>query len=140
MIARCPGKIKAGTESRHVSAFWDFLPTACEAAGLAAPAAVDGISFLPELLGKTQEGHDHLYWEFFELGGRQAVRKGQWKAVRYGMSGNPDAPVELYDLDSDLGEKNNLASEYPEIVRELEGLMRSSRRPSDVFQFDYEKR
>lgn len=139
MIARWPGKIKAGAESNHVSAFWDFLPTACEAAGGAAPKSTDGVSFLPELTGKAQKAHDHLYWEFFEQGGRQAIRKGRWKAVKNKMSGNPEAPVELYDLSSDLGEERNLASDYPDIARELAALMQSSRRPSDVFQFDYEK-
>ncbi len=139
MIARWPGKIKGGTESSHVSAFWDFLPTACDIADITAPGSLEGLSFLPELTGQSQKKHDHLYWEFFELGGRQAVRKGRWKAVRYEMSRNPDAPVELYDLSSDLGEQRNLAADHPDIARELTGLMQSSRRPSDAFKFDYEQ-
>ncbi|NQU45238.1 arylsulfatase, partial [bacterium] len=63
-IARWPGKIKPGRTTDHPSAFWDFMPTACELAGVDAPADIDGISYLPELLGNTeaQKKHEYFYW------------------------------------------------------------------------------
>ena len=83
MIAQWPGKIKPGTESEHISAFYDVLPTLCELAGVDEPEDIDGISFLPELLAKeNQRKHDFLYWEFTEYGGQQAVRMGKWKSIR----------------------------------------------------------
>src|SRR5690606_39676492 len=60
---------------------WDVMPTLAEVANAPLESPVDGISFLPELLGQEQKKHDHLYWEFHEQGGKQAVRKGNWKAV-----------------------------------------------------------
>ena len=115
MLARWPGVITPGSESDHVSAFWDVLPTLADAAGFAAPDGLDGISFLPTLKGNAdaQAKHEHLYWEFHERGGKQAVRKGNWKAVRLNVSKNPDGPIELYDLESDLYETNNVAGRLP---------------------------
>lgn len=139
MIARWPDKIKAGSQSGHISAFWDFLPTACDVAGINAPENIDGISFFPALLGSAeQKEHDYLYWEFMEFGGRLGIRKGKWKAVKYDMSNNLDAPVQLYDLSVDLGEENNIASEHPDIVKELDSLMKTTRTPSEDFKFDFE--
>lgn len=139
MIARWPGKIVAGGQSEYISAFWDFLPTACDIAGIASPENTDGISFLPAMIGGEQTEHDYLYWEFMEKGGRQAIRKRNWKAVKYDMSDNPDAPIQLYDLSVDIGEENDIASEFPEIVSEMKDLMKTSRTPSDDFKFDFEK-
>ena len=79
LIARWPGRIKAGESTDHISAFWDLMPTACELAGIEAPKGIDGISYLPTLLGKEQQKHDYLYWEFKRL---RAVRMGKWKAVQ----------------------------------------------------------
>lgn len=139
MIARWPGKITAGGQSEHISAFWDFLPTACDIAGVTSPENIDGISFLPSMIGGEQTEHDYLYWEFMEKKGRQGIRKGNWKAVKYDMTDNPDALIQLYDLSADIGEENDIASEHPEIVGEMEDLMKASRTPSDDFKFDFEK-
>ncbi|MDX1563842.1 MAG: arylsulfatase [Phycisphaeraceae bacterium] len=109
-IARWPGRIKPGTVSGHSSAFWDFLPTACELAGAEVPGHVDGISYLPELLGKPQKKHDYLFWK---AGRRIAVRSGKWKYVTYGKRD------ELYDLSVDIGESNNLAAGHPDVLRRL---------------------
>ncbi|MBD3239310.1 MAG: sulfatase-like hydrolase/transferase, partial [Chitinivibrionales bacterium] len=79
-IARWKGRISPASVSNHVSAFWDLLPTIGEAAHVATPEHIDGISLLPELLGKPQLEHDYLYWEFAKGGGRQAIRKGRYKA------------------------------------------------------------
>ena len=81
---RWPGKVAKGSKSDHVSAFWDMIPTFAEITGAEPPENIDGISFLPELLGETdkQKKHDYLYWEFHEQEGKQAVRWGNWKGLR----------------------------------------------------------
>ncbi len=140
MIAWWPGEISAGAECDHISAFWDFLPTACEMAGISIPEGTDGISFLPAMRGGTQKSHDFLYWEFFEMGGRQAIRKDNWKAIRYEMTQNPEAPIQLFDLNTDPGEEADLAPRNPEIVKEMDQLMKSSRIPSEDFKFDFERK
>ena len=136
MIARWPGKIEDGKVSDYLGAFWDIMPTFAEITGTKAPSEIDGISFLPELLGKEQDKHHHLYWEFYGQGGKQAVRKGKWKAVRLNLDRNfYDSPVELYSLDVDVSETNNVADQYPEIVEDMLGLMKASHSPSEYFQF-----
>ncbi|MEM8970070.1 MAG: sulfatase/phosphatase domain-containing protein, partial [Bacteroidota bacterium] len=135
-IARWPGKIAAGSESNHISAFWDMYPTLAELASVEAPEG-DGISFVPTLLSSgSQLEHDYLYWEFHERGGRLAARQGDWKAVRYEVLENPDSPLELYDLSQDIGEENNVASEHPEVVARMEEILQNARTPSPVFTFD----
>ncbi len=126
-IAKWPGMIKPGTVSDHISAFWDFLPTVCEVAGVKAPENIDGISYLPELLGEEQPSHEYLYWEFPAQGGKQAVRKGKWKAVRTNLMENTEAPIELYDLSQDIAEANNIADQHPEIVEEMKTIMKNAR-------------
>jgi len=133
LIARWPGTIRSGSVSGHVSAFWDLLPTCADLAGAGAPAGLDGISFLPELLGRRQERHAHLYWEFHERGGKQAVLKGKWKAVRHDMKKDPGGPVELYDLDGDPGEERDVAALHPEIAGSLSAVMKSEHRESGIF-------
>ncbi|RMG61920.1 MAG: N-acetylgalactosamine-6-sulfatase, partial [Bacteroidetes bacterium] len=136
-IAYWPGRIAAGRQSDHISAFWDYFPTFAALAGAPVPAGLDGISLLPTLLGEGEQGqHTHLYWEFHELGGRVAVRKGPWKAVKYDYLVAPDAPAELYFLPDDIGETNNVADQHPEVLAELEGLLRESRTESAVFRFE----
>lgn len=137
MIAKWPGKITPGSSSDHVSAFWDLYPALAELAHFQAPDNLDGISFLPSLLGKDQdqEKHQYLYWEFHERGGRQAVRKDHWKAVKYKVLKNPDAPIELYDLRADPGEKKDIAELHPTIAAELEQIMQQARNHSEIFSF-----
>lgn len=128
MIARWPGKIPAGATSAQVWAFCDFLPTAADLAGLKPPGDIDGLSMLPALLGKKQaRQHEFLYWEFHEKGSRQAVRAGDWKAIRPA----PGAPIELYNLATDLGETNNVAAAQPGIVAKIEDYLRTARTVSD---------
>lgn len=137
MIAWWPGKIAAGTQSNLISAFWDVMPTLAELAGAKVPEDIDGISFLPTLLGNMdkQQKHEYLYWEFHEQGGKQAVRKGRWKAIRLQVRKNPDAPLELYDMQTDPQEKNNIASQHPDIAGRMEQIMEQARTNSDVFLF-----
>ena len=141
MIAYWPSKIQPGSTTDHLSAFWDFFPTAIEIAGLNNNwADIDGISFLPTLTGKEQKAHPYLYWEFLKKGGRQAVRMDQWKAVRLNMSNNPDAPIELYRLTDDIGEENNIAEQYPEMVKIMDSLMSNAHEYSEIFPFAHEKK
>ncbi len=138
-IARLPGTIEAGSVSRQVIAFWDFLPTVAELAGVPLPMGhpadarraipLDGVSFLPVLRGEQRREHPPLYWEFHESRFAQAVRLGNWKGIRM----NPGVPVELYDLETDIGEKENVASGHPAVVRQIVSLMSSSRIDSAEF-------
>lgn len=140
MMAYWPSKIQPGSTSNHPSAFWDFFPTAIEIAGVKKEfTGIDGISFLPTLVGKEQKSHPYLYWEFLERGGRQAVLMNQWKGIRLNMAKNPDAPIELYRLTDDIGEENNLAQEYPQIVKKMDRLMKEAHVNSEIFSFEYEK-
>jgi arylsulfatase A-like enzyme len=135
-IVSWPGRIQAGTTSNHVSAFWDLLPTFCEIGGIQHPDNTDGISFLPELLGQSeQKQHEYLYWEFHERGGRIAIRKGDWKGVKYNVKKNPDAPLELYNLTTDPGESKDLAEDHPEVIQQLEMLLKEARTESPLFKF-----
>jgi arylsulfatase A-like enzyme len=127
MIAWWPKKIKAGQVSDQVWAFWDVLPTLAEVAGAQPPKGIDGISMLPALLGKSQTNqHDFLYWEFHERGFQQAVRTGNWKAVR------PQAgePLELYNLSEDPAEKKDVANQNPEVIAKVEKYLKSARSDS----------
>ena len=135
MIAVWNGKIMAGSQSDHISAFWDVLPTVAEITGAGVPENIDGISFLPTLLGEKQQEHEYMYWEFHEQGGRKALRKGDWKLVQMNISIPEKATTELYNLADDIGEENDLADKYPEKVKELTDLLNSARTESNVFQF-----
>ena len=129
MIARWPGKIAPGTTTDHISAFWDFLPTACEVAGIEPPKQIDGISYLPTLIGDIarQQQHDYLYWEY---SGLKAVRMGQHKAVGF-PRGNR---FEIYDLKADLGETTNIAADNPELVETLTRCMEEAHVDSADFK------
>lgn len=136
MITSWKGKIQAGTESDHISAFWDILPTVAEIASIDNLPEIDGISFVPSLLGETrQEQHPYLYWEFHERGGRIAMRKGNWKAIKYNFKKAPNAPFELYDLSTDIGEESNVAADHPDVLAEMEAIFEGARTESEVFSF-----
>lgn len=133
-IVRWPGGVEAGSKSDQTFAFWDFLPTFVDLTGADKPTETDGISFLPTLLGKEQTTeHDYLYWEFFELGGKQAILKGKWKAVKLNIRGPKDEVVfELYNLEADPEETTNVATQHPDLVKEFEELFLSARVEFDV--------
>lgn len=103
MILSWPAKVKKGSQTDHISAFWDILPTFSALVGEELEAPIDGISFLPTLMGEgEQPAHSHLYWEFHEKGGKQAVRKGKWKGIKLNVfEGNET--IQLYDLEQDPG-------------------------------------
>jgi len=136
-IIRWPGKITPGSVTDHISAFWDILPTFTDAAGIdISKDDVDGVSFLPTLLNQPdqQKQHPYLYWEFHEQGGKQAVRMGQWKAVRRDVKKKSNPPVELYDLSKDIGEEKNVADQHPEIVNQMARIMKNARTANTKFK------
>jgi arylsulfatase A-like enzyme len=128
-IARWPGKISPGQINDHSWAFWDFLPTAAEVAGI--PAAelppTDGVSILPTLIGShaAQAQHNYLYWEY---GGSQAIRTGKYFAHR-----TKGGPVEIYDLEKDPQQKNDLATANKKLAAKVLIWMNASHTPSTVW-------
>jgi arylsulfatase A len=138
LLARWPGAIEAGVVSDHISAHWDILPTFCELAGVEVPEGLDGLSMVPTLLGRAgeQEQHESLYWEFYEQGGKRAVRFGNWKGVQLGVKGGGfGAPVEIYDLEADPGEERDLAAGRPELVERARELMGAAHEPSENWEW-----
>ena len=129
MIARWPGRVKAGATNEQVWAHWDFLPTAAALAGVAAPRGIDGQSMVAALEGKRARSHEFLYWEFHERGFEQAVRMGDWKAVRHA----PDGKLELYDLKTDVGEQKDVSASRPDVVRKIEDYLKRARTPSELW-------
>ena len=124
-VARWPGYVPAGKVSDYPWAFWDFLPTAAELAGVKVPASVktDGLSVVSALTGGTGPAREYFYWELHEPSFMQALHQGDWKVVRPTLS----SPVELYNLGSDPGERNDLAAQQPDLVKKLTALMDSAR-------------
>jgi arylsulfatase A-like enzyme len=128
LIVRWPGKVTPGTLNQQPWAFWDFLPTAAAIAQAKLTNHVDGISLLPTLLGQEQTNrHEFLYWEFHEGGFKQAVRMGNWKAVRSKVG----APLELYELAADPGEKENVGAQHPDVLAKLEDYLKTARTESE---------
>ena len=119
MIVSWPNKIKSGSKSNHISAFYDFFETACDVAGIKNNVETDGISFYPEMIGEVQAKHDYLYWEYPASSGLQAIRMGNWKGVKNNLFKNP-SKLKLFDLLSDEKELNDVSLKNPEIVNELE--------------------
>ena len=115
MLARWPGVIKPGLVSDHISAFHDVLPTIADLLHQPIPSEAEGISFLPTLKGETQQKHDALYFEF-RKGSQmfsQAVRMGKWKAYI------EKSKWELYNLETDPYEKENIVSQHPDVVEKI---------------------
>ena len=137
LIVMWPKKVQAGSVNDHISAFWDVMPTFADLAHADMSNQTNGISFLPTLLGDNgQKQHDYLYWEFHEMGGRKAVRKGKWKAVSYNILNEDKMTFELYDLETDLYETNNIADQYPDVVSEMQQIMENARVESELFPLE----
>ena len=115
-IAWWPSKITPGSVSDEPLAAYDWLPTACELAGVEAPNT-DGLSYVPTLFGNPQICHEYLFWSY---GPKKAVRKGNWKAVIPGKG----KPLELYDLARDIGEQVDIAAQHPDVVAEMQRIIR----------------
>jgi arylsulfatase A-like enzyme len=126
-IVRWPGHVAPGTTNAALCFFADFLPTAAELAGGAA-GATDGVSLMPALLNPAGRWPERfLYWEFWERGFEQAVRWGQWKAIRHA----PGQPLELYNLSTDLDESRDLSSAEPATVARMEQYLKTARTESE---------
>ena len=138
-IARWPGQIAPGSRTDHQAAFWDVMPTFAELGGADAvlPEEIDGITFLPTLLGnqEAQAQHEELYWAFYERGSGRALRRGQWKLIEQPLH----SPLRLYDVASDPGEEHDLATEHPDLVLELAERMERADAPSETWKFPAKK-
>ena len=139
-IAYWKGKIPAGTTRERVSGFEDWLPTLLEVAGAkdSIPKEIDGISLAPTLLGQSQPERPFLYREFPASGGQQIVRIGDWKGVRQnlkpaGKNKLPSLTIELYHLKDDIAESKDVAAEHPDVIAQMERLMRDQHTPSAEF-------
>lgn len=128
-IVRWPGVVPEGVVNDHVWAFWDFLPTAAQLAGVDAPDGIDGISFAPTLSARygEQQEHDYLYWEFHEGDFLQGIRMGKWKAVQSRRRGT----LELFDVETDIGEMNDVSDDYPSVLNRMKSLFISARTESE---------
>jgi len=143
MLVRWPGRIAPGTTTDLISAHWDVFPTLCEIAGAPIPDNVDGISFLPTLLGKQaeQKKHRYLYWEFSEKGGKRASRfgkNGRWKAIQLDLMKTPPGEIKLFDLENDPAERKNVAEAHPELVGEAAKIFEEAHTPSEIWKFPFD--
>ena len=137
MIARWPGHIAAATVSNHISVQYDWMATFAALTKQTIPAT-DGISLLPSLLGKkaAQQQHPFLYFEFPETGGHLAVRMGKWKGVKRNLRKNPAQPWMLFDLDQDPAEQKDIAGRFPQIIREIEAIVKKEHQQPLLKEWD----
>jgi len=146
MIARLPGTVKAGSITDEQATMWDMFPTFAEIAGVdVSDRNLDGVSMVPTLFGKdNQIHHEELYWEFHENGGTIAVRKGEWKLIVFGVNGNYEhlgeadfsgLRYELYNIEKDIHEDNDLSGEYPDLVKTLIQDIKDTHVPNQNFMF-----
>ena len=136
MIVWCPGLVKPSSNANHISALWDFLPTACEIAGVTIPEDIDGISYLPTLCGKTQQAHEHLYWEFDRKGVFfRALRIRNEKFVQVGINSS----IEMYDLKNDIRETHNIAGQHPDRIKQIQDLLKTIRTDSEFWKMPVSK-
>ena len=134
MIVRFPKKIEAGTTSDAPWYFADVFATLAEIAGTPPPQELDGISILASMHGQSQQLDDRfMYWEFYEKKGWRAVRFGNWKAVQNEMHAKEHLPIELYNLDKDIGETDNIANEHPDLIKKAEQLFAEAHTPSEHY-------
>ncbi len=135
-IISWPENIKKSQVSDHLCAAWDIFPTLCDISGSKHPVGLDGISILPTIIQKgQQEKHKYLYWEYPERRGQQAVRIDNWKGVRDStLDGN--LKIQLYNLENDIKEKNDLAASNPEIVKKIEEIMKAEHIVPEIKRFD----
>ncbi len=125
-IAYWKGKIKPAVSDLPV-ALWDMFPTFLSAATVQTTIKTDGISILPTLLKNGKQAkHEYLYWEFHENDGRQAVRWKNWKLVKLNVNTTDKILVELYDLENDPSEKNNMADKFAEVVKKMKAMMKKA--------------
>ncbi|MBT5708185.1 MAG: arylsulfatase [Verrucomicrobia bacterium] len=132
-IACWEGVLPNDLVSDEIITFWDMLPTLAEIACVQAPSGMDGFSVWNAFLGRPLEkAHDYLYWDYGHTRKRydQAVRVGDWKGIRHGVGGM----IQLFNLASDLGETKDLSREHPDVVRQIETIMRTAVIPSARYE------
>ena len=136
-VIQWKGKIQPGSVTEHVAAFWDILPTFAELTGAKTPDNLDGISLVPTLLGDpdSQKSHEYLYWEFHEMGGKRAIRFGDFKAVQNDMNKKPRGKIEIYNIVKDPKELNNLADERPDLVQKARKILNSARTSNPIWNW-----
>jgi arylsulfatase A-like enzyme len=121
-IIRWPARIKAGSVSDAMVNQIDLLASFAEMLDVELPddQAQDSRNMLDTFLGESDKGLPYMIEEARQL----AIRKGKWKLIR-GQQGNKRGPPknELFDLSTDIGEKNNLVDQHPEVVKELDTLL-----------------
>jgi arylsulfatase A-like enzyme len=135
MIARWPKTVPAGHVTEELFAFWDFLPTAAELAGIdpgelrtGGGRELDGLSMVQVLKGnKPEKAHDWYYWEYKHS---QAVRLGDFRGLRE----HPDQELQLFKITTDPGERLNLADQFPDLVKRIEKIMEEDRFDSDTYR------
>lgn len=135
-IARWPGAIAPGRSSDRPAILYDIMPTFLDLAGAPVPADLDGISFAPTLLARPdQRNHDFLFWSFPGYGGQLAIRMNHYKAVRTNLHKDPDAPFQLYDLETDPSESHNIAPNHPDLIDQAKSITQREYHPSPTFPF-----
>jgi arylsulfatase A-like enzyme len=142
-IARWPGHVPAGKTTDQPVVFYDLLATGAELAGVSPPANTDGFSILPTLLGHPdqQKQHEYFYWELASAqGGFQEIRFGHWKAERLNVSNGKQPFIELYDLDQDISQTNNVAADHPDIVKRIEQIAAEAHTSNAMFPLTYAER
>ncbi len=140
LLARWPRVIEPKSISAHVSAHWDMMPTFCDIAGIKTPENTDGLSILPTLTGKgEQKQHEYLYWEFYESGGKKAVRFGDWKGLQNNIGNDPHSPIEIYRLLDDPAEQNDLSANYPDLVEKVKAYFSEAHTDSPNWEFKARK-
>ncbi len=135
-IISWPEKIKKARDNKHICAAWDIFPTLCDIVGAEAPEGLDGISMLPGILQEGEQGiHNYLYWEYPERGGQQAVRMGNWKAIRKDIF-KANLKIQLFDLEKDITEDTDVADQNPEIIKQIEEIMKKEHQKPELEKFD----
>lgn len=139
MIAWWPEKIKAGSTTDLISAQYDVMATLSALAGVKAPEKTDGISFSPTLLGNEdeQKEHEFLYFEYPEKRGQLAIRMGKWKGVKLDLVPKPDNPWQLYNLEEDPYETNNVAKDHPDVITQLDEIVKREHSNSHVEKWNF---
>ena len=134
-IVTWPKKIKSGTKSDHPCTFYDFFATVSDILGNPVYNKTDGLSYLPSLIGKEQKEHDYLYWEFPAYGGQQAIRINQWKGIKRDLF-KGSSNLKLYDLSKDPKELNDVANLYPNVVDNMEKLLKQAHTKATIKTFN----
>lgn len=137
LIVRAPGIVEENSNSDHICAIWDMLPTMAEIAGVdMTDKDLDGISLMAALTGKQENmTHEYLYWELHEAGGKIAIRQDDWKFIVLNVKNPKKREVLLYNITDDPQESTDLASEYPEIVEQMKKLVIQAHDNNNIFQF-----